>query len=104
MLTCGDLATEDRINRNTCAIGPTATGTETETLTLSCIPVTAGPATTETPTWNDATGDTSTWSAPTVVGQTVVFTARSLPDVTPATPPPRSPPVSATSAPSSPAC
>jgi hypothetical protein len=61
---------------NTCTVGPTATGTETETLTLSCIPVTAGPATTETLTWHDATGDTSTisWSAPTVVGQTVVFT------------------------------
>ena len=61
---------------NTCAIGPTATGTETATLTLSCIPITAGPATTEILTWNDATGGTSTitWSAPTIVGQTVVFT------------------------------
>ena len=61
---------------NICAVGPTVTGTETGTLTLSCIPVTAGPATTETLTWNDATGGTSTiaWSAPTVVGQTVVFT------------------------------
>jgi hypothetical protein len=58
----------------TCAVGRTATGTET--LTLGCIPVTAGPATTETLTWNDATGGTSTitWSAPTAVGQTVVFT------------------------------
>ena len=61
---------------NTCVVGPTATGTETVTLTLSCIPVTAGPATTETLTWHDATGGTSTitWSAPTVVAQTVVFT------------------------------
>lgn len=61
---------------HTCVVGPTATGTETVTLTLSCIPVTAGPASTETLTWNDVTGGTSTitWSAPTVVGQTVVFT------------------------------
>lgn len=61
---------------NTCVVGPTATGTETVTLTLSCIPVTAGPASTETLTWHDATGGTSTitWSAPTVVAQTVVFT------------------------------
>jgi hypothetical protein len=61
---------------STCAIGPTATGTETVTLTLSCLPVTAGPASTETLTWNDATGGTSTitWSAPTVAAQTVVFT------------------------------
>lgn len=60
----------------TCATGPTATGTETVTLTLGCIPVTAAPATIETLTWNDATSDTSTiiWSAPTIVGQTVVFT------------------------------
>jgi hypothetical protein len=60
----------------TCAVGPTATGTESATLTLSCIPVTAGPAITETLTWHDATGGTSTiaWSAPTVVGQTVVYT------------------------------
>lgn len=55
--------------------GPTATGTETLTLTLGCIPVTAGPAATETLAWHDTTGGTSTisWSAPTIVGQTVVF-------------------------------
>ena len=61
---------------NTCVVGPTATGTETVTLTLSCVPVTAGPATTETLTWNDNTGATSTinWSIPTITAQTVVFT------------------------------
>jgi hypothetical protein len=61
---------------STCAVGSTATGTETATLTLSCIPVTAGPATTETLTWTDSTGGTSTisWSPPTVVSQTVVYT------------------------------
>ncbi|HKR50431.1 MAG TPA: hypothetical protein VJT72_12815 [Pseudonocardiaceae bacterium] len=61
---------------NTCVVGPTATGAESVTLTLGCIPLTAGPASTETLTWNDATGGTSTitWSAPTAVGQTVVFT------------------------------
>lgn len=61
---------------STCAVGPTATGTETVTLTLGCIPVTAGPAISETLTWGDATGGTSTinWSRPTIVGQTVVFT------------------------------
>jgi hypothetical protein len=61
---------------STCVVGPTATGTETATLTLSCVPVTPGPAITETLTWNDATGGTSTinWSAPTIVAQTVVFT------------------------------
>jgi hypothetical protein len=61
---------------STCAVGSTATGVETATLTLSCIPVTAGPATTETLTWTDSTGGTSTisWSPPTVVSQTVVYT------------------------------
>jgi hypothetical protein len=61
---------------NTCAVGPTATGAATVTLSLACVNVTAGPALTETVTWNDATGGTSTisWSSPTVVGQTVVFT------------------------------
>jgi hypothetical protein len=61
---------------DTCAVGPTATGTETATLTLGCIPVTPGPAIIETITWHDATGGTSTisWSIPTIVGQTVVFT------------------------------
>lgn len=60
----------------TCPVGPTATGTETTTLILSCVPVTAAPETTETLTWHDATGGTSTitWSAPTIVAQTVVFT------------------------------
>lgn len=61
---------------NTCLIGATATGTETAVLALSCIPATAGPAITETLTWHDATGGTTTiaWSIPTIVGQTVVFT------------------------------
>ena len=61
---------------NTCAVGSTATGAATLSLPLSCVNVTAGPAFTETITWNDATGGTSTisWAAPTVVGQTVVFT------------------------------
>lgn len=61
---------------STCAVGSTATGAESVTLTLSCVPVTAGPATTETITWTDGTGGSSTvsWSAPTVAGQTVVFT------------------------------
>ncbi|HEV2782865.1 MAG TPA: hypothetical protein VGX25_26040 [Actinophytocola sp.] len=61
---------------STCVVGPTATGVESVTLTLSCIPVTAGPATTETLTWHDIAGGTSTvaWSPPTVVGQTVVYT------------------------------
>jgi hypothetical protein len=61
---------------STCIIGSTATGTETATLTLGCIPVTAGPATVETLTWHDITGGTSTisWSIPTIVGQTVVYT------------------------------
>jgi hypothetical protein len=60
---------------NTCVIGSTATGAETVTLALSCVNVTAGPAVTETITWNDATGGTSTinWSVPTIVAQTVVF-------------------------------
>jgi hypothetical protein len=59
----------------TCLIGPTATGAETETLSLGCIPITAGPATTETITWSD-TGDTSTiaWTMPTISAQTVVYT------------------------------
>jgi hypothetical protein len=61
---------------STCVVGPAATGTETDALTLSCIPVTAGPPITETLTWSDTTGGTSTiaWSAPTIVGQTVVYT------------------------------
>lgn len=61
---------------DTCVIGSTASGAATISLPLSCVNVTAGPAFTETVTWNDATGGTSTisWGAPTVVGQTVVFT------------------------------
>jgi hypothetical protein len=60
----------------TCAVGPTATGAETVTLPLSCISITTGPATIETLTWQDAPGATSTisWSPPTIVAQTVVFT------------------------------
>jgi hypothetical protein len=61
---------------DTCAVGPTATGADTVTLALACVNVTAGPAVTETIAWNDATGGTSTisWSAPSVVAQTVVYT------------------------------
>ncbi|HEX3473956.1 MAG TPA: hypothetical protein VHT91_02880 [Kofleriaceae bacterium] len=61
---------------NTCVVGATATGADTVSLALACVPVTAGPAITETVTWTDATGGTSTisWSAPTVVAQTVVYT------------------------------
>lgn len=60
----------------TCVVGPAATGIETDTLSLGCIPATAGPPATETLTWTDTTGGTSTivWSAPTAVAQTVVFT------------------------------
>jgi hypothetical protein len=66
----------DANDYNTCVVGSTATGAATLSMLLSCVNVTAGPAFTETITWNDATGGTSTigWSAPTVVGQTVVFT------------------------------
>jgi hypothetical protein len=75
-LTPQPVTVTENSNYSICAVGPTATGTETLTLTLGCIPVTAGPAATETITWNDATGGTSTvsWSAPTIAGQTVVFT------------------------------
>ena len=61
---------------DTCVAGSTASGAATITLPLSCVNITAGPAFVETVTWNDATGGTSTisWGAPTVVGQTVVFT------------------------------
>ncbi|RLK58559.1 hypothetical protein [Actinokineospora cianjurensis] len=60
----------------TCLVGATATGSESVTLSLGCVPVTAGPAFTETVTWHDATGGTSTidWAAPTIAGQTVVYT------------------------------
>lgn len=61
---------------DTCVVGSAATGADAVTLALACVPVTAGPAITETVTWNDATGGTSTisWSSPTVVAQTVVYT------------------------------
>jgi hypothetical protein len=61
---------------STCAVGSTATGTQTLTLTLGCVSVTTGPAAVETLTWKDAAGGISiiSWSAPTVIGQTVVFT------------------------------
>lgn len=61
---------------NACVVGSTATGAATISMALSCVNITAGPALSETITWNDATGGTSTisWSAPTIVGQTVVFT------------------------------
>ncbi|HEX4700972.1 MAG TPA: hypothetical protein VH352_02485 [Pseudonocardiaceae bacterium] len=61
---------------STCVIGPTAAGAEIISLSLGCIPVTAGPASTETITWNDGTGDTSTinWSIPVISAQTVVYT------------------------------
>ena len=61
---------------STCVAGPTGTGLTTTTLPLSCVNVTAGPAETETITWNDVDGDTSTiaWGQPVVAGQTVVFT------------------------------
>lgn len=59
---------------NTCAIGSAATGAASITLPLACVSVTAGPAFTETITWNDATGGTSTisWSSPAITAQTVV--------------------------------
>lgn len=74
--TSQNVTVTDANDYDTCVIGSTATGAATITLPLSCVNVTAGPAFTETVTWNDATGGTSTisWGAPTVVGQTVVFT------------------------------
>lgn len=59
----------------TCLAGFTGTGITTTTLPLSCLNVTAGPAETETITWNDPAGDTSTiaWNQPVIAGQTVVF-------------------------------
>ncbi|MCM2393564.1 hypothetical protein [Streptomyces albipurpureus] len=61
---------------NTCAIGSTGSGSASSTLTISCIPLAAGPPETETVTWLDPTGGSSviTWSQPTVVAQTIVFT------------------------------
>ena len=73
--TSQTVTTTEASDYNTCVIGSTATGAATVILSLSCVNVTAGPAFTETVTWNDATGGTSTisWSSPTIVGQTVVF-------------------------------
>lgn len=75
-LTPQTVTVTENSNYSICALGPTATGTETATLTVGCIPVTPGPAIIETLAWGDATGGTSTisWSVPTIVGQTVVFT------------------------------
>jgi hypothetical protein len=75
-LTSQTVTTTEVNDYNTCVVGSTATGADTVILPLACVNVTAGPALTETITWNDATGGTSTisWAAPTVVGQTVVFT------------------------------
>jgi hypothetical protein len=74
-LTAQTVTVTEISDYNTCLVGPSATGAETLTLTLGCIPAMAGPAGIETVSWNDATGDTSTinWSAPTIVAQTVVF-------------------------------
>lgn len=60
----------------TCAAGFIGTGTTVTTLPLSCVNVTAGPAETETITWNDPSRDTSTiaWGQPVIAGQTVIFT------------------------------
>src|SRR5579859_7889754 len=60
---------------STCVTGFTGTGITATTLPLSCLNVTAGPAETETITWHDPAGDTSTiaWGRPVVAGQTVVF-------------------------------
>lgn len=75
-ITSQTITVSEANDYNTCVVGSAATGAATINLPLSCVNVTAGPALTETITWNDATGGTSTisWSAPTVVGQTVVFT------------------------------
>lgn len=59
-----------------CAAGPAGTGITSTTLPLSCVNVTAGPAETETITWQDAQAGTSTiaWGQPVIAGQIVVFT------------------------------
>src|ERR1051326_1564367 len=61
---------------STCLAGPAGTGITTTTLPLSCLNLTAGPAETETITWNDGSGDSSTTASgqPVIAGQTVVFT------------------------------
>src|ERR1700722_6284501 len=60
---------------STCATGPEGTGTDNDSVSLSCIPVTAAPAETETISWDDGASDASTiaWPAPTVVADTVVY-------------------------------
>ncbi|MEV0757927.1 hypothetical protein [Streptosporangium sp. NPDC050280] len=83
----------------TCLIGSTGTGAESVSVSLACLTLGPGPATTETVTWTDATGGTSTiawnvcpsWSPP---------PAPSPQAATSATPPPASPAASATT----PAC
>ncbi len=74
--TSQTVAVTEANDYDTCVTGSAGTGADTATLALACVPVTAGPAITETVTWNDATGGTSTisWSPPTVVAQTVVYT------------------------------
>jgi hypothetical protein len=77
-LTSQTVTATEANNYATCVFGTTATatGADSVTLPLSCVAITAGPAITETITWNDATGGTSTisWSSPTVAAQTVVYT------------------------------
>lgn len=75
-LTPQTIAVTETSSYGACLAGPTATGAETATLTLGCVPITPGPAVVETLTWGDAGGGTSAinWSVPTIVGQTVVFT------------------------------
>jgi hypothetical protein len=66
----------DSASYDTCLVGSTGSGRTVAILTLSCVNLTALPALTETITWQDPAGDTSTiaWSNSAVVGQTVVFT------------------------------
>ncbi|AUX34869.1 MULTISPECIES: hypothetical protein [Sorangium] len=75
-VTPQNVTVTEAFDYDTCAIGPSATGAASIEVSLGCVPVTAGPPETETVTWSDATGGTSTitWSAPTVVGQTAIFT------------------------------
>src|SRR5262245_1108215 len=72
-ITTQSLTVTQSDNYNTCLIGPTATGTSSISATFSCLNIGAGPALTETITWNDATGGTSTinWQPPTIVATTV---------------------------------
>lgn len=73
--TTQDVTATSTDSYTTCATGFTGTGITVTTLPLSCLNVTAGPAETETITWNDGNGDTSTigWGQPVIAGQTVVF-------------------------------